>query len=233
MSLAGLAAAGPCDMYASGGTPCVAAHSTTRALYNTYDGPLYQVKRASDNTTINVVPVRAGGVANATRQDLFCKSTSCVITIIHDQSGRGNNLSRAPKGAFPASGPGGADLLAHAAAAPVTVDGHKAYGVFIPPGVGYRNNKANGTATGDGAEGMYAVLDGTHYNDKCCFDYGNAEVSSTDTGNGHMEAIHFGNGSSKGAGPGPWITADLENGVFSGMIVCPPEVGSGLTPCHM
>ena len=24
---------GPCDLYAAGGTPCVAAHSTTRALY--------------------------------------------------------------------------------------------------------------------------------------------------------------------------------------------------------
>ena len=26
---------GPCDIYAAGGTPCVAAHSTTRALYGT------------------------------------------------------------------------------------------------------------------------------------------------------------------------------------------------------
>lgn len=35
--------AGPCDLYASGGTPCIAAHGTTRALYNAYTGPLYQV----------------------------------------------------------------------------------------------------------------------------------------------------------------------------------------------
>ena len=27
------AASLPCDIYAAGGTPCVAAHSTTRALY--------------------------------------------------------------------------------------------------------------------------------------------------------------------------------------------------------
>ncbi|WP_324606178.1 arabinofuranosidase catalytic domain-containing protein, partial [Streptomyces griseus] len=32
---------GPCDIYAAGGTPCVAAHSTTRALYGAYNGPLY------------------------------------------------------------------------------------------------------------------------------------------------------------------------------------------------
>ncbi|MFE9672485.1 cellulose binding domain-containing protein, partial [Microbispora bryophytorum] len=28
----------PCDIYAAGGTPCVAAHSTTRALYGNYNG---------------------------------------------------------------------------------------------------------------------------------------------------------------------------------------------------
>src|SRR4051794_29178373 len=44
----------PCDIYAAGGTPCVAAHSTTRALYGTYGGPLYQVRRASDNTTRDI-----------------------------------------------------------------------------------------------------------------------------------------------------------------------------------
>lgn len=33
---------GPCDLYAAGGTPCVAAHSTTRALYGSYNGALYQ-----------------------------------------------------------------------------------------------------------------------------------------------------------------------------------------------
>ena len=36
---------GSCDIYASAGDPCVAAHSTTRALYATYNGPLYQVLR--------------------------------------------------------------------------------------------------------------------------------------------------------------------------------------------
>ena len=35
----------PCDIYASGGTPCEAAYSTTRALFEAYDGPLYQVQR--------------------------------------------------------------------------------------------------------------------------------------------------------------------------------------------
>ena len=34
------AAEGPCDIYAAAGTPCVAAHSTTRALFAAYNGPL-------------------------------------------------------------------------------------------------------------------------------------------------------------------------------------------------
>ncbi|GHJ39089.1 hypothetical protein Sm713_46980 [Streptomyces sp. TS71-3] len=45
------AASLPRDIYAAGGTPCVAAHSTTRALYGAYNGLLYQVRRSSDNAT--------------------------------------------------------------------------------------------------------------------------------------------------------------------------------------
>jgi hypothetical protein len=66
-----LVAAGPCDLYSSGGTPCVAAHSTTRALFSSFSGSLYQVKRGSDNTTTNISPLSAGGVANAAAQGMW------------------------------------------------------------------------------------------------------------------------------------------------------------------
>src|SRR6188768_1427119 len=62
------ATTGPCDIYAGGGTPCVAAHSTTRALFGTYSGSLYQVKRWSDSATTNVGVLAAGGYANAATQ---------------------------------------------------------------------------------------------------------------------------------------------------------------------
>jgi hypothetical protein len=210
---------GPCDIYAAGGTPCVAAHSTTRALYGAYNGSLYQVRRASDSTTRDVGVLSAGGVANAATQDTFCAGTTCLITVIYDQSGRGNHLTQAPPGGFPGPAPGGYDNLASATAAPTTVGGQKAYGVFVAPGTGYRNNNTNGVATGDQPEGMYAIFDGTHYNGGCCFDYGNAERNSRDNGNGTMEAIYFGNIKvwGYGAGNGPWIMADLENGLFSGV----------------
>jgi non-reducing end alpha-L-arabinofuranosidase len=200
---------GPCDIYAAAGTPCVAAHSTTRALYGAYSGALYQVRRSSDNTTRDIAPLSAGGVANAATQDSFCSGTTCVITIIYDQSGRGNNLTQAPAG----GAAGGPDNLANATAAPVTVGGQKAYGVFVAPGTGYRNDHTNA------AEGMYAIFDGTHFNGGCCFDYGNAETSNNDTGNGHMEAIYFGNIRvwGFGTGNGPWVMADMENGLYSGV----------------
>ncbi|HLZ58427.1 MAG TPA: arabinofuranosidase catalytic domain-containing protein [Ktedonosporobacter sp.] len=205
----------PCDIYASGGTACVAAHSTVRALFSAYNGNLYQVKRASDNATLNISVLSAGGFANAAAQDSFCAGTTCVITIIYDQSGHGNNLTQAPAG----GAAGGPDNLANANALPLTVGGHHVYGVYVAPGTGYRNDHTSGIATGDNPEGEYAIFDGTHFNGGCCFDYGNAETSNNDTGNGHMEAIYFGTIKvwGFGSGNGPWVMADLENGLFSGV----------------
>jgi hypothetical protein len=205
---------GPCDIYAAGGTPCVAAHSTTRALYAAYDGPLYEVRRASDNTTANMYPLTAGGVANAATQNSFCAGTTCVIAEIYDQSGHGNNLTQAPGG----GAAGGPDNLANATAAPTVLNGQQAYGVYVAPGTGYRDDSTSGIATGDEPEGIYDVLDGTHYNGGCCFDYGNAETNNDDNGAGHMEAVYFGNIKvwGYGTGNGPWIMADLENGLYSG-----------------
>jgi non-reducing end alpha-L-arabinofuranosidase len=210
---------GPCDIYASGGTPCVAAHSTTRALFGAYNGRLYQVRRSSDNTTRDINVVSAGGIANSASQDSFCANTTCVITIIYDQTSRGNNLTQAPPGGFSGPAPGGFDNLANATAAPITLAGSRVYGVFVAPGTGYRNNTATGTATGDQPEGMYAIFDGSHFNGGCCFDYGNAERNSRDNGNGTMEAIYFGTIKvwGFGTGNGPWVMADLENGLFSGV----------------
>src|SRR5438552_10818595 len=204
----------PCDIYASGGTPCVAPHSPIRALDSAYNGNLYQVRRSSDNTTLNIGVLSAGGYANAAAQDSFCANTSCVVSIIYDQSGRGNNLTQAPGG----GAAGGPDNLAVANALPLMVNGHHVYGLHMPPGSGYRDDNTSGIATGDNAEGEYAIFDGTYYNGGCCFDYGNAETNNNDDGNGTMEAIYFGNIRvwGYGSGNGPWVMADLENGLFSG-----------------
>jgi hypothetical protein len=207
------AGTGPCDIYASGGTPCVAAHSTTRALFGSYNGSLYQVKRWSDGATSNIGVLSAGGYANAAAQDSFCANTYCTIVRIYDQTSRHNDLTIAPGGGANPT----ADQGANAAALPVTAGGHKAYGIYISAGNGYRNNATNGVATGSQPEGLYMVTEGTHVNDRCCFDYGNAETNNNDTGNGDMDAIYFGNlcWFSPCAG-GPRVAADLENGLFAG-----------------
>src|SRR5512135_756795 len=112
------AGTGPCDIYAAGGTPCVAAHSTVRALFGAYNGRLYQVKRASNGQTTDINTLSAGGIANAAAQDSFCSGTTCTITIIYDQSGRGNDLTPAPAGGAKHT----PDNPANATALPITIN---------------------------------------------------------------------------------------------------------------
>ena len=121
----------PCDIYASYGTPCVAAHNTTRALSSSYNGRLYQVKRWSDSTTTDITTLSAGGYANSAAQDSFCAGTSCTITMIYDQSGRGNDLTIEGPG-----GNGGQDVGANAAALSVMAGGQKVYGLYVSAGLG-------------------------------------------------------------------------------------------------
>lgn len=71
-------AAGPCDIFGSSGTPCVAAHSMVRALYAGYAGRLYQVTRLRDNATLDISTLSPGGFANATAQIEFCAQPSSV-----------------------------------------------------------------------------------------------------------------------------------------------------------
>ena len=210
-----VAATCPCDIYAAGGTPCVAAHSTVRALYASYNEPLYQVRRSSDNTIKDIYPVAGGTVADGSAQEAFCSGTSCVITVIYDQSGKGNNLEYQGTG----SSCGGKDKPATATNESLYIDGHKVYSLYIKPGNSYwRNGSSSGIPTGSAPEGMYMVTSGTHYNDGCWFDYGNSEVDRKADGSGAMDAINFSNQCWFGTASvsGPWVQADLEYGLFSG-----------------
>lgn len=292
-------AIGPCDIYEAAGTPCVAAHSTVRALYDAYNGPLYLLNRSSDHQTLAIGLISPGGSANAKAHESFCatdepasysqistnqeceqssripapcagcgpnwgnlsqcqalcdrfsnchyvtffedngcrlysscdapvpnpnpsvptdtykrKGFGCSIDVIYDQSPRGNHLTTAPAGGAGRQ----PDVGVSASKGKITMGGHTVYGAYFEGGMGYRNDKTSGVATGDNAESMYMVTAGKHYNDKCCFDYGNAETDNDDDGAGTMEAIYFGScsGWGHGAGAGPWVMADLENGLWAG-----------------
>jgi hypothetical protein len=204
---------GPCDIYKSGGTPCVAAHGTVRALFGAYAGKLYQV-RNSAGTTKDISAVTAGGVADSAAQDTFCSGTTCVITIIYDQTGKGLDLEYQGSG----STPGGKDQPAKATGESVKVGGNKVYSLYINPGNSYWVDGSKlGIPTGSQPEGMYMVTSGTHSNTGCCFDYGNSETTRDYQGPGTMDALNFSSTTSwgTGAGAGPWVMADLEAGLFS------------------
>ena len=265
----------PCDILAAAGTPCVAAHSTVRALYAGYTGALYNVTRASDGKSLSV-PVLNSGFANKAQHDAFCHALDCVISNVFDQSPNGNHLGQRHK-------------LVNASQHPITVSGGvPVYGMWFDPGFGYHVDKTVGIAKGSDPESIYAVLSGTHFNGGasahrvtrrarplarspvrwrasspaclpassfarllarllacslfarllaslllahrpldslpphlagCCFDYGNSESNDRDDGDGTMEAIYFGTGhwrGNTGAGSGPWVGADLEQGMYYG-----------------
>ncbi|HEV2463615.1 MAG TPA: arabinofuranosidase catalytic domain-containing protein [Acidobacteriaceae bacterium] len=201
----------PCDLFASK-TPCVDAISTTRALYRNYHGPLYQVTRQSDNATIDI-GLLPSGYADAAKQDAFCADTICTITRLYDQSPNHNDLTPAPPGgAARGPSPNGYDIPARADTLPVTIAGHKVYGIAISPGMGYRNDSPKGTAVQGEPEGVYMVTSALHLNTKCCFDYGNAETNNLDNNAGHMDAINI---MCQSAAPcDPIAGLDMENGIY-------------------
>ena len=206
----------PCDIYAAAKTPCVAAHAITRALYANYGGPLYVLKRTSDGALHAITPVEPGGPANAKDHDDFCAGSFCKIHRIVDQSGRGNHLDTAPGGGSVPTADRAVDASRESL---VVYGGSKVYAAYFEGGMGYRNDNTSGVAVGDEPESMYMVTSGDHFNNGCCFDYGNAETDNNDDGAGTMEAIYWGNVNIWGSGEGvkgPWVMGDLENGLFAG-----------------
>jgi non-reducing end alpha-L-arabinofuranosidase len=222
----------PCDVIGKdeGGAKCVSAHSTVRLIVGAYTGPLYRLCKGTASPGPNSCKgetkdiMAKDGYADVDAHEAFCGEDACTFSKLYDQSGKGNDLEPAPKG----GAKGTPDNPAKAMVLPVKVNGHKAYGVLMKTGMGYRTGcdgcnikKGNGMALGDETQSIYMVSCGNKdLVDGCCFDYGNAETTSNDDGNGTMEAIYFGGGVVWGTGyggkPGPWMMADLENGVYAG-----------------
>ena len=210
----------PCDILENAGHPCVSAHSTVRVVVRGYSGNLYQLGRP-DQTVRDIGVV--DGYADAAAQDAFCSGGGCVITIIYDQAPFGNHLTPAPPGSAkptPAR-PAPADRLR------ININGRSVYGIHFRPGEGYRANcyacayptsGMAGTAVGDEPQTMYMVSSQHDLINGCCFDYGNAETTANNDGEGTMEAVYLGQGVIWGTGVqgGPWAMADLENGLYAG-----------------
>jgi hypothetical protein len=238
----------PCDVFEAAGHPCVSAHSSVRVLRTGYTGPLYQLCRGGSQAgpsscqgeTLDIHPAPVGtncdslcvevsveGYANVCEHRAFCEGVQCTITKLYDQaahaSGPPIDLEPAPAGGAKRS----PDNPVNASDLPMIINSHEAYGMLFRPGMGYRAG-CNGCAipigtdlaTGDDPQTLYMVTSGHDTVNGCCFDYGNAETTCNNDHNGTMEAIYFGNGViwGTGSGEGPWVMADLEDGVYAGWI---------------
>jgi len=211
----------PCTILQSANHPCVSAHSTVRVIVPGYTGPLYQVERPSDGLKQDIGSV--DGYSDAATQEAFCGTENCVVRLIYDQSPQGNHLAEAPPGSAKPT-PGNP---AYAGALKVNINGRTVYGLSFRPGQGYRSacnecqypeSGVPGTARGDEPQTVYMVSSKEGLIDGCCFDYGNAEVTANNDGEGTMEAVYLGQGVIWGSGVdgGPWVMADLENGLYPG-----------------
>ncbi len=209
----------PCDVLGKAGNECVAAHSTVRNLVLGYMGPLYQLQKG--NATLDIGQI--DGYADALSHVGFCGNAECKISMIYDQSGYGNHLTVAPPGSAKPT----PSTPANASTLPVTINGRPAFGIQFRPGQGYRaacnecphpEKFPSGVPIGDEPETMYMVSSQHDLINGCCFDYGNAEVTANNDGNGTMEAVYLGQGViwGSGSGDGPWVMADMENGLYPG-----------------
>ncbi len=217
---------GPCDIYASAAspTPCVAAYSTTRILYSKHTGPIYQVRKGGSwsassgmtGGTFQDIGTVTGGYADSASQDTFCAGGTCTISVLYDQSGKGNNLKVAPAGCYSgtASEP---DSEGSATKRSLNLNGHKVYALYTVAHDGYRNNAPSGIPTEIQPQGIYMVMDGKRYGTPCCFDFGNGGKDNCYGTTGVLDALFFGTGYwGKGAGSGPWFMGDFEAGVWAG-----------------
>jgi len=85
----GVSYQGPCDVVSGG---CAEAYSVTRAMVASYTGPLLQLGRTSDKTTLNIGQTSAH-TADMTTWSAFCNGSqsNCVVAKIYAQVHSGNN----------------------------------------------------------------------------------------------------------------------------------------------
>ncbi len=165
------------------------------------------------------VPQTADGFADPTIQRERCPlGTTCTVSLLYDQSGRGNHLPVA-KGGQDAGGIYAAlddfETVVDERAA-LTVGGHPVYSLFMQARQGYRlTTPGNGVPVDQEAQGIYMLADGTRAGGACCWDFGN--VTPNPTQFSEMNTLFFGEGYwGDGNAAPPWFGADFEAGVWMG-----------------
>ncbi|HVV53110.1 MAG TPA: arabinofuranosidase catalytic domain-containing protein, partial [Polyangia bacterium] len=202
----------PGDIAMAAGTPMVAAHSLTRAMYAAYSGKLFQVQRKSDNKTQDISPATTGGLVDLNTLNTFCSGTTCTVARLYDQAGNGNDMWQTAVASQPTVGFW-------------TAGNGTKYPMAVSAGYQWLRNRnmTKKIPTGSNPQTEYFVVHGAYAGraagtNGCCYDYGNMENHIGDDGPGTMTAMYFGNATdwTRGAGNGPWVMLDMENGVFAG-----------------
>jgi hypothetical protein len=209
---------GPCDIFKSAGNDCATAHSTVRALFGSYNGKLYQLRKSGTTKDINTVG--PGGFADAAAHEAFCSGGSCELLYIYDQSGHDINLTWQGKDSPAPVGPvQGNNKPPNASKEKLTVSGNAVYSAYIDSGTAmWSDGSKKGLPLGKEPQGIYMVTSGTHVNSGCCFDYGQGETTRKVESCGSMDALYFGTSCWFGgcSGTGPWVQHDPECGIYPG-----------------
>jgi hypothetical protein len=214
----------PGDVAKAAGTPFVAAHAMTRALFASYTGPLFQALRTSDNQVKDIGIVASTGLVDLSTFNTFCSGTSCKVTTLYDQSGNGNDMWRADSSS--ANQPGTPTLcdlmeidfwqMSDGTKVPIAVSSGA---LWRDKTSCLRNrDKTKNMPKGASPQTEYAIFHSQYLNANCCFNYGNTNNAIAYSGPGTLSALNFSTITfwSEGAGNGPWPMVDFETGVYAG-----------------
>jgi hypothetical protein len=229
----------PGDVAEAAGTPFVAAHGMTRALFASYTGPLFKALRVSDSQEQDIGTVPSTGLVDTAALSSFCAGTSCKVTTLYDQSGNGNDLWRADD---PNTNQPGTvrpcDLMdiqywptSDGTQMPIAVETGP---MWKAKSQCLRNReKTKSMPVGATPQTEYAIFHAQYLNNNCCFNYGNTGNAIHYSGPGTLSALNFSKIAfwSKGTGDGPWPMVDFETGVYAGNTAkCGSGVPAGV-PC--
>jgi non-reducing end alpha-L-arabinofuranosidase len=220
----------PGDIAKAAGTPMVAAHSMTRAMFAAYTGPLFKAQRVSDGQEKDIGTV-AGGLVDTSTLNTFCSGTSCKVATLYDQTENHNDMWKGDTAANAPMDNNEPPKFCHlldivywqmtdGTKIPIAMEPGQAGGL----GSCVRNrDKTKNMPVGAAAETQYAIFHKQYLNGGCCFNYGNTGKKIHYTGPGTLSALNFSklNLWSEGKGNGPWVLVDWEAGVYAGNIcVC-------------
>jgi hypothetical protein len=225
----------PGDVIKAAGTPVVAAHAMTRALFASYTGPLFKALRDSDKEEKDIGIVASTGLVDMTALNAFCSGTTCKVTTLYDQSGNGNDMWRGDVATNAPMDNGETPKLCDLMAIEYMslADGSK-LPIAVETGSMWKSkaqclrnrDKTKNMPTGSNPQTTYAIFHAKYLNNNCCFNYGNTGKRIHYTGPGTLSALNFSKIEfwSKGTGSGPWVMVDWEQGVYAGNVA---KCGSG------